>query len=106
MIGFPTLWLPIVLSAVIVFLASWVLHMLLRYHWKDLSPIPGEDSVLETMRKEGVRPGDYGFPHMACPANMKAPETAEKLKRGPVGFMTVLPSGPPAMGRSLVLWFI
>ena len=30
----------------------------------------------------------------------------EKMKRGPVGFLTLLPSGPPAMGKSLVQWFL
>jgi hypothetical protein len=37
---------------------------------------------------------------------MKSAPTIEKMKRGPVGFVTVLPSGPPAMGKNLVQWFL
>lgn len=37
---------------------------------------------------------------------MGSPEFIEKATKGPVAFMTVIPSGPPAMGKSLVQWFI
>ena len=37
---------------------------------------------------------------------MKSAPVVEKLKRGPVGFLTLLPSGPPAMGKNLVQWFL
>jgi hypothetical protein len=37
---------------------------------------------------------------------MKSPEVVEKFKRGPIGLLTVIPSGPPAMGKYLGLWFV
>jgi len=37
--------------------------MVLRYHWSDFQGMPGEGGVLEAMRKEGVQPGNYNFPH-------------------------------------------
>jgi hypothetical protein len=37
---------------------------------------------------------------------MKSPEHKEKLAKGPVLFMTVMPNGQPSMGRSLVQWFV
>jgi hypothetical protein len=46
---------------------------------------------------------------MPCAASMKdmgSPEMMEKYKKGPVGFLTVLPPGPINMGKSLVLWFL
>jgi len=106
MVGVVSLWIPIVVSAVIVFLASFVIHMVLKYHWSDWKKVPGEEAVMEAIRKAGVGPGNYHFPR---PANMKEMGTEgfiEKCKRGPVGFMTLVPNGPPAMGKSLIQWFI
>ena len=37
---------------------------------------------------------------------MKSPEVAEKFKRGPVGHLTVIPSGAPAMGKFMGQWFV
>lgn len=37
---------------------------------------------------------------------MKSPEFVEKMTKGPVAFMTVIKSGTPSMGTSLVLWFL
>ena len=36
---------------------------------------------------------------------MKSPAVVEKYKQGPVGFITVMPPGPPAMPKFLGLWF-
>jgi hypothetical protein len=100
------LWLPIILSAVLVFVASSILHMVLPLHKGDYRKLAGEDQVLEAMRTTGVAPGLYMFP---CPPSMKdmaTPEMIEKFKQGPVGFMTVVPSGAPGMGKNLVQWFL
>jgi hypothetical protein len=100
------LWLPIILAAVLVFVASSILHMFLPIHKDDYGKLAGEDQVLETMRGAGVTPGTYMFP---CPGSMKemaTPEMIEKYERGPVGFLTVVPSGAPTIGKSLVQWFL
>jgi hypothetical protein len=106
MVGIVSLWLPIVLSAVLVFLFSSVVHMVLKYHQNDYSKVPGEDGVLEGMRSQKIPPGDYFFPFAKDPKEMKSPEIAKKFDSGPVGFMTILPNGPVAMGTSLIQWFI
>ena len=106
MVGITALWLPIVLSSVIVFIASSIIHMALPFHRNDWSGMPDEDAVLEAMRKAGVRPGDYSFPYASCPADLRAPEMVAKYDKGPVGFATILPSGPPAIGKRLMLWFV
>jgi hypothetical protein len=99
-------WLPILLSAVFVFVASSVIHMALPIHKGDFKKLPGEEGVLASMREQGLQPGCYMFPCAGSMKEMASPEMIEKCKRGPVGFMTVLPSGAPAMGRSLVQWFV
>jgi hypothetical protein len=98
------LWLPIVLSAVIVFVASSILHMVLKYHQSDCHQLANEDQALAALRSAGVKPGYYHFPYCTH-QEMKSPAVAEKFKQGPVGMMTVIPSGPPAMGKYLGSWF-
>ena len=100
------LWLPIVLSAVVVFIASSILHMVFKYHQSDYQQVPDEGSVMASMRKAGVTPGDYHFPYATSLKDAGTPEMMEKFKQGPVGTMIVRPSGPPAMGKALTEWFI
>jgi hypothetical protein len=100
------LWLPILLSAVIVFVASSILHMLLPIHKSDYRKLPDEDKVLETLRATGVTPGrEYRFPFCSM-KDMKSPATQEKFKRGPVGVLTIIPSGVPNIGKNLAQWFL
>ena len=100
------LWLPILLSAVIVFFASFIIHMVLAYHKTDYRKLPDEDRVTDALRSAGVTRGPaYFFPYFSF-KEMKSPPVIEKLKRGPVGLLTVLPSGPPAMEKNLVQWFL
>ena len=104
MVLLSALWLPIVLSAVIVFVASSIMHMLLPYHKGDYQKIPDEDKVLPALRDAGLKRGLYIFP-FADHNTMKSPEVMEKYKQGPVGTMTIFPSGPPVMPKFLGLWF-
>jgi hypothetical protein len=100
------LWLPILLSAVIVFVASSILHMLLPIHKSDFRKLPDEDKVLDTLRAVGVTPGrEYRFPFCSM-KDLKEPAIQEKFKRGPVGMLTITPGGPPAMGKHLAQWFL
>jgi len=103
MVAVSALWLPIVIAAVIVFVASSILHMVLPYHRGDYKTLPDEEKVGAAIREAGVQPGLYMFPSMTH-ADMKSPETLEKLKRGPVGTMTIRPNGPIVMPKFLGLW--
>jgi len=103
MVSLSALWLPIVLSAVIVFVASSVMHMVLPYHKNDYQKLPDEDKVLPVLRAAGLKRGLYIFP-FTTHKDMKSPEVIEKYKQGPVGMMTVFPSGPPVMPKFLGLW--
>ena len=106
MVYLTSLWLPILLSAVMVFVASSIIHMLLAYHRSDYKKLPNEEKLLEAMRSLGVTPGAYFFPHVTSHKDMKSPAVIEKYKKGPVGIVTVLPSGPPAMPKFLLKWFL
>src|SRR5271169_3675716 len=92
------LWLPILLSAVIVFVASSIIHMVLPYHRSEYHQLPDEDNLLATLRAAGLKRGFYNFP-FCTHKDMKSPAAIEKFRQGPVGFITVFPSGPPNMGK-------
>lgn len=106
MVAITALWLPILLSAVIVFVASSIIHMVLPIHKSDYHKIPEEDRVLDAIRVAGASPGQiYFFPYTTH-KEMKSPATVERFKRGPVGLLTMIPSGPPRMGKNLLQWFV
>src|SRR5207245_6802439 len=104
MVPLTALWLPILLSAIIVFVASFIMHMLLPYHRSDYQKLPDEDKLLAALRAAGLKRGLYVFPFCAH-KEMKSPAMIEKYKQGPVGMLTVLSSGPPAMPKFLGMWF-
>ena len=106
MTGLSVLWLPILLSAVIVFVASSLIHMATPWHKSDYPQVPNEDRVMDALRPLAIPPGDYMIPRPASREEMRSPQFAEKFKRGPVVVLTVMPPGPMTMGKSLVLWFV
>lgn len=106
MVSIAALWLPIVLSAVLVFVASAVIHMVLKIHKGDYRGLPDEERILSVMREAGVEPGYYAFPYAPDPAQMDDPDVIARYERGPVGLMAVVPDGPPAMGKHLAQWFV
>jgi hypothetical protein len=106
MISLMSLWLPILLSAALVFLASSVIHMSPLWHKTDFPKLPNEAQALEALRPLNLPPGDYFLPRASGMQEMKSPEFLEKMKKGPVALLTVMPSGPISMGRNLVQWFV
>lgn len=108
MIGLASLWLPILLAAVFVFVASSAIHMFLPWHKNDFAKIPNEDRILDALRDLAVPPGDYLFPNAGGdPAVLQSDAYREKARRGPVGVLTVFPDGDPfAMGAQMTQWFL
>ena len=100
------LWLPILVSAVAVFLASSVIHMMLPIHRSDMKQLPEEDTVRAALREAGVTQGEYCFPWAQSMKDLGEPGMLAKFQEGPVGMLTVRPSGTPGMGKSLVQWFL
>lgn len=105
MVSLASLWVPIVVSAVIVFIASSILHMVLPLHRSDYRPLPDEDKIAAAIRTANVRPGLYMVPWVTH-KEMNSPATQEKLKQGPVGTMAIRPNGPIVMPKLLGQWFV
>lgn len=106
MTALTALWLPIVLSAVLVFFASFLIHMFLKYHHADYRALPNEDKVMDALRPFNIPPGDYMTPKPRDNADMKSPEFEAKQMKGPVFMLTIIPSGKWEMGKYLASWFI
>ena len=104
MVALSALWLPILLAAVFVFIASSIIHMLLPYHKTNYRQLPDEDKLRASLRSANLTPGLYHFPYCSH-KEMNTPEGKAKFVEGPVGQMVILPNGPVAMPKYLGLWF-
>lgn len=100
-----SLLIPVLLSAVAVFVVSSIIHMLLPYHKGDLGRVPSEDEFRAALRGAGIPPGDYTIPYAGSAQAMRDPGWIEKVAEGPVALLTVIPAGTTGMGRSLAQWF-
>ena len=103
---FLSLWIPVLVSAVAVFIISSVLHMALKYHTADYKALPNEDAVREALGKGSLAPGLYHLPNCADMKSMGEPAMKAKFEKGPVGFVTIAPNGLPAMPKYLAQWFL
>jgi hypothetical protein len=105
LVSLAQLWMPILLSGVCVFAASSLIHMVVKWHASDYNTLSNEDEVRAAIRKGTPAPGQYVMPHCSDMKDMKKPEMQQRYKDGPVGFLTLIPNGPPAMGPALAKWF-
>jgi hypothetical protein len=106
MVPIMSLLLPILLSGVVVFLASFVIHMVLPFHRSDYRKLPAEDGVMDALRPFSIPPGDYMMPNAGSPAAMKDPAFLARWNKGPLAVITVLKPGPMSMKASLAQWFL
>lgn len=106
MVTIAALWLPIVLSGVLVFVVSSIIHMVFKYHRSDFAPMPDEAATRAALGKQQLSPGQYVVPCVRDMKEMRSPEMVRKRAEGPVAFITVLPNGPVNMGKQLLLWFL
>jgi len=105
MTGLVLLWLPILLSVVIVFIASSIIHMVSPWHKNDYPPLPDEAAFRSAVGPLNIPPGDYMVPRPGSREELKSPEFLEKYKNGPNVVMTVLP-GEYSMARNFILWIL
>ena len=100
-----SLWLPILLSAVGVFVVSSIIHMILGYHNSNFKQLPDEEKFLKDVGAMDIPPGEYMYPYCGSAKAMQTEEFQKKMNIGPVGMMTAMPKGPFAMGKNLFNWF-
>ena len=96
-----SLWLPILVSSIAIFFASFLSWMVVKLHEKDWRKMKDEDMVIDAIRQADVPEGSYMFPGCERASDMNKPEYIEKYKKGPRGIITVLPEAN--MGKNLGL---
>ncbi|RXK56165.1 hypothetical protein ESB00_09915 [Oleiharenicola lentus] len=101
-----SLWLPILLSAVVVFVISSLVHMVLKWHASDYNRLPNEDAVRAALNAGNPAPGRYVVPHCTDMKEMAGEAMQRKYQEGPVGHITLGSPGQPSMGKPLGLWFL
>jgi len=105
MVPVTSLWLPVLLAAVLVFVVSSLIHMFTPWHKGDVGGVPGEDEAMAALRRLKVPPGDYVMPYASSMEAMRDPDYVKKLEAGPAVFMTVW-KGTTSMTSNLIGWFI
>jgi hypothetical protein len=103
MIPLAQLWLPALVAAVLIFVASSLIHMVLKWHNSEYRPFADEEAVRAAMR--GDPAGQYTVPYIGDMKRMKEPQMQRKFEEGPVAFVTVRPHGSFSMGAPLAMWF-
>lgn len=104
------LWLPILLSGVGVWIASFIAWMAIGHHKKDRDAIPGgrEQEFMDTLTRMGIGPGNYGFPDFCQHDALPRKERMEKMKalydRRPMGVLRVW--GEMNMGVNMAVTFM
>ncbi len=106
MSGLLSLWLPILVAAIGVFVASSLVHMVFKWHNPEYRGLPNEDAVRDVVRAGNLSPGLYITPKCNDMKDMASEAMIKKYTEGPVAFITVMPNGAPNMGRALGLWFV
>src|SRR5258708_7521444 len=102
----PSLWLPILLSAVVVFVISSLIHMVVKWHAGDYTALSNEDAVRDAIRAGNPAPGRYVMPHCPDMKDMGSEAMKKKYAEGPVAHVTLVAPCLPNMGKYLGLWFL
>lgn len=106
MVALTQLVLPILLSAVLVFVCSSLIHMVIKWHNKDYGKLSNEDAVRAAINAGSPTPGQYIIPHCMDPADFKNPDFQKKFTDGPVAVLYLKKPGLPGMGPQLGGWFV
>jgi hypothetical protein len=103
---FTSLWLAVLVSAVVVFIASSIIWMVLPLHKKDWKTLPDEDGFMRALGAMNIPPGLYSFPNCAAvEGGYKNEAFQKKWEAGPKGFISVWPA-KVSMGTNLALMFV
>ena len=100
----PQLWLPVLVSAVVVFILSFLDWMVLPHHKADVKVLPDEKVLTDHLRQLNLAPGMYMWPNCSG-AERKSAEFKARYDAGPWGSMTVL-DRKPNFALNLFLVFV
>ena len=82
MVTLDALWLPILVSTVLVFVASSLVWMVLPHHRSDVKGLADEAAVMEALGHQALAPGLYNFPHAATHKDMGIRSSRTRWPKG------------------------
>jgi hypothetical protein len=97
------LWLPIVVSSIVLFVASAVAWMFMPHHRKDYAKLANEEKFMSQLRDLNAPVGRFMFPYCTH-QEASNPEMKRKFKEGPSGTLTIL--GNVNMGLNMACTFV
>jgi len=97
------LWLAILVTSILCWIASSLIHMLFKYHNADYSELPNETQVSAALGAENPVPALYTLPHCTDMKQMGEEAMQKKFADGPVAMIIVMPNGMPPLGKLLGL---
>lgn len=103
------LWLAILVAGLLCWVASALIHMLVKYHNADYKKLPNEEAVSSALADQSPNPGLYTLPHCIDMKEMGEESMQKKFNDGPVAMIAIMPNGMPPMGKLLsqqILFFI
>ena len=103
------LWLAILIAGLLCWVASALIHMLLKYHNADYKGLPNEAAVSSALADKTPAPALYTLPYCADMKAMGEEPMQKKFTDGPVAMITIMPNGMPAMGKLLsqqIIFFV
>jgi len=103
------LWLAILVSGLLCWVASALIHMLFKYHNADYKELPNESIVSSALADKASLPALYTMPYCKDMKAMGEEFMQKKFNEGPVAMITIMPNGMPPMGKLLsqqILFFI
>lgn len=100
-----SLWLPVLVSSIVVFMASFVAWMVLPHHKSDWSKLGKEEEFTAALNSLEVTPGQYMFPYFSDAAEMKSDDFKARWAAGPRGTLSIW-AGEPNMGLNLLWTFL
>ena len=81
--------IPILLSAIAVFVISLAGRLLIGHHKADWNELPEEGDTMEFLRKSGIKPGCYIFPLVHSKEHRTDELKEQRLEAGPWGTIHV-----------------
>ncbi len=100
-----SLWLPILVSAVVVWIASAIIWMAMPHHKRDRINLPDQEAMIQFVRSHNIPPGNYVFPYCGDAAQRNSPAMKEAIERGPIGTLSLWPT-PMKMGPKMLATFL
>jgi len=100
------LLVPILVTTIVVFFLSALVHMAPLWHRNDYPALPDQERFRAAVGPLDIPPGDYMVPRCEKMSEMKGEAFQQKITEGPNMILTVLPRGEMGMGAQLGKWFV